>query len=115
MSNGLIRLLLIFVLEEDKEKELLLIFVNNLVAGLTVTLTDKEIYEIIDFVNDIINKEHDSSKLDIAKMLLDSGVDLSTVKVVFLQLISEAIMIHLKESNIVLVAVIGYIIDFIWI
>lgn len=101
-----------FVSEEDGEKELLPVFVNNLVAGLTFTLTDKEIDEIIDLVNNILNKDEGADILDIGKMLLDSGVDPSTVKVIFLQAISEASMIFIKESPIVPIKGIGYVVDF---
>ena len=88
------------------------VFVNNLVAGLTFTLTDKEIDEIIDLVNNILNKDEGADILDIGKMLLDSGVDPSTVKVILLQIASEGSMIYLKESPIVPVAGIGYVLDF---
>lgn len=101
-----------FILEKDGEKALIPVFVNNLVAGLTATLTDKEIDEIISLVENIMNKDEDAGVIDIVKMLVESGVNLSTAKVIVLQIISEASTVYLKESPIVPVAGIGYIMDF---
>ena len=100
-----------FILNNDGKKALIPVFVNNLVAGLTGTLTDKEIDEIISLVYNIINKDEDTGAVDIFKMILNSGVDISTAKIILLQVISEANVIYLKESPIALVSGIGYIAD----
>ena len=98
-----------FILDNDGKKAFIPILVNNLVAGLTQTLTDKEIDEIISLAYNIINKDEDAGAADIYKMILNSGVDISTVNIILLQVITEANITYLKESPNGFVTRIGYI------